>query len=79
MKIPGIETEAMFLLDELKRQGGISRRMYRQYNNLLVESLPVGFGIVDEAVDEDVEEMDTSNKDDDEEEEEELSPEDDLK
>ena len=49
--------------------------MYRQYNNFLAESLPVGFGIVDEAVDEDVEEMDTSNKD----EEEELSPEDDLK
>ena len=50
--------------------------MYWQYNNILAESLPVGFGIVDEAVDEDVEEMDTSNKDD---EEEELSSEDDLK
>ena len=81
----GNRNEAVFLLDELKRRGGISRRMYRQYNNFLAESLPVGFGIVDEAVDEDVEEMDTSNKDDDEEEEdeeeeeEELSSEDDLK
>ena len=64
----------MFLLDELKGQGGISQRMYRQYNNFLAESLPVGFEIVDEAVNEDVEEMDTSNKD-----EEELSSEDDLK
>ena len=44
----------------------------------IITSLPVGFGIVDEAVDEDVEEMDTSNKDE-EEEEEELSSEDDLK
>ena len=69
----------MFLLDELKRQGGISLRMYRQYNNFLAESLPVGFGIVGEAVDEDVEEMDTSNKINDEEEEEKLSSEDDLK
>ena len=70
----------MFLLDELKRQGGISRRMYRQCNNFLAESLPVGFGIVDEAVDEDVEVMDTSDKDEEEEkEEEELSSEDDLK
>ena len=50
--------------------------MYSQCNNFLAESLPVGFGIVDEAVDEDVEEMDTSNKD---EEEEESSSEDDLK
>ena len=77
----GNRNEAVFLLDELKREGGISRRMYRQYNNLLAESLPVCFGIVDEAVD-DVEEMDTSNKDEDEEEEEEeeeLSSEDDLK
>ena len=76
----GNRNEAVFLLDGLKRQGGISRRMYRQYNNFLAESLPVGFGIVDEAVDEDVEEMDTSNKDEEEEEEEEeLSSEDDLK
>ena len=57
----------MFLLDELKRQGGISRRMYRQYINFLAESLPVGLGIVDEAVDEDGEEMDISNKDEEEE------------
>ena len=64
----------MFLLDELKRQGGNRRRMYRQYNNILAESLPAGFGIVNEAVDEDIEEMDTSNK-----EEEELSSKDDLK
>ena len=69
----------MSLLDELKHQGGISRRMYRQYNNFLAESLPVGFGIVDEAVDEDVEEMDTSNKDEEGEEVKKLSSEDDLK
>ena len=37
----------MFLLDELKRQGGITRRMYRRYNDFLAESLPVGFGIDD--------------------------------
>jgi hypothetical protein len=34
----GNRNEAVFLLDELKRQGGISRRMYRQYNNFLVVS-----------------------------------------
>ena len=44
--------ETVFLLDELIRQGGISRRMYRQYNDFLAESLPVvvGFGIIDEDV-----------------------------
>ena len=30
--------EVVALLDELKRPGGISRRMYRQYNNFLAES-----------------------------------------
>ena len=34
----GNRNEAVFLLDELKRQDGISRRMYRQYNNFLASS-----------------------------------------
>ena len=29
----GNRNEAVFLLDELKRQGGIRRRMYQQYND----------------------------------------------
>ena len=66
----------MFLLDELKRKVEL---VGKQYNNFLADSLPVGFGIVDEAVDEDVGEMNTSNKDEEEEEEEELSSEDDPK
>ena len=37
----GDQNEAVFLLDELKRQGGISRCMYRRYNNFLADSLPV--------------------------------------
>ena len=37
----GDRNEAVFLLDELKRQGGIGERMYRQYNDFLAESLPV--------------------------------------
>ena len=41
--------EAVFLLDELLRQDGLSRRMYRQYNDLLAESPPnIGSGISDE-------------------------------
>ena len=43
----GDRNETVFLLDELKRQGGISRHMYRQYNDFL--SLPaVGCGVVGE-------------------------------
>ena len=38
--------EAVFLLDELLRQDGISHRMYRQYNDLLADSPPnIGSGI----------------------------------
>ena len=38
--------EAVFLLDELLRQDGISHRMYRQYNDFLAESPPnIGSGI----------------------------------
>merc|ERR1712080_645444 len=41
--------EAVFLLDELLRQDGLSRRMYRQYNDLLAESPSnIGSGISDE-------------------------------
>ena len=65
----GDRHETVFLLDELKRQGGISRCMYRQYNDFLAESPPVlGSGIVSGSGYE--EKMDTS---------EELSSEDDLK
>ena len=36
----------MFLLDELKRKGGISHRMYEQYNDFLAEIVPsTGSGI----------------------------------
>ena len=44
----GDRNEAVFLLDELKRQGGISPGMYREYNDFLAESLPVGFGVSDQ-------------------------------
>ena len=38
--------EAVFLLDELLRQDGISHRVYRQYNDFLAESpLNIGSGI----------------------------------
>ena len=40
--------EAVFLLDELKRQGGISQRRYVEYNNFLAESLPLGFRVSDQ-------------------------------
>ena len=40
--------EAVFLLDELKRQGGISHQRYVEYNNLLAESPPVGFRLSDQ-------------------------------
>ena len=50
----GDRNEAVFLLDELKRQGGISRRMYQRYNDFLTESLPVEFGIDVESGDEDL-------------------------
>ena len=43
----GDRNEAVFLLDELKRQGGISPRMYREYNDFLAESPPVGFEVND--------------------------------
>ena len=58
----GNRNEAVSLLDELKRKGGISRRMYRRYNDFLAASLPVEFGIDIESSDEDVEDADTSNK-----------------
>ena len=62
----GDRNEAVFLLAELKRRGGIRPCMYRKYNDFLAESLPMGFGVV---------EGETSM----EEEEDELSEEDELK
>ena len=60
--------EVVFLLDELKRQGCISQRMYQQYNDFLAES-PVGFGIVGKNEqgrnDPDDEDMDNDSDDDD--------------
>ena len=49
--------EVVFLLDELKRQGGISQRMYKEYNDFLAESPPVGFGVSEQ----DREEMETDD------------------
>ena len=66
----GDRNEALFVLDELKRQGGISRRMYRRYNDFLAESLPVEFGIDDE---------ETAMENEDEEAQEEKGEEDEMK
>ena len=54
--------EAVFLLDELKRQGGISRRRYAEYNNFLAESLPVGFRVSDQEEQETAMETDEENE-----------------
>ena len=61
--------EAVFLLDELLRQDGISQRMYREYNDFLAESLPniSGSGTI------------TADEQESSEEEMELSPEDQIK
>ena len=68
----GNRNEAVLLLDELKRQGGISRRMYQRYNDFLAKTLPVEFGIDVESVDEDAEDADTSSNEEEEEKEEEV-------
>ena len=51
-------------MDELKRQGGISQRRYREYNNFLSESLPVGFRVSEQEGKEEAMETDDEEEED---------------